>query len=257
MRFAGFDIGSRTLKLVILEDEILVSEVILPNNYNFEQQVKELLPPGSYDYLIGTGYGRHYFDTWEKADTVSEIKAFASGVHWHIPGELTLLDIGGQDTKAIALDIKGRINKFVMNDKCAAGTGRFLEIMAGALNLEIAEFGNIALTAQQAEKINNTCTVFAESEVISMLSRGAKVSEIALGIHNSIVDRALSLLHRVGVYKRLILAGGVARNAAIVELLKQRLGKEVIVPPRAQLMGAWGSALLAAKEWRQKNDLSG
>ncbi|MCF7919466.1 MAG: acyl-CoA dehydratase activase [Candidatus Cloacimonetes bacterium] len=257
MRFAGFDIGSRTLKLVILNENGMIEEKILPNKYNFELQVKDLLPPDSYDYLVGTGYGRHYFDNWENAETISEIKAFAAGVNWYHKGELTILDIGGQDTKAISLDPAGKMKKFAMNDKCAAGTGRFLEIMAGALNLELSEFGNIALTAKRAEKINNMCTVFAESEVISTLSRGALASEVALGIHNSIVERAIGLLNRVGISQSLVFVGGVAKNPALAYLFRQRLDGEVIVPENAQLMGAWGSAIIARKLWRQNNDLSG
>ncbi|MCF7911421.1 MAG: acyl-CoA dehydratase activase [Candidatus Cloacimonetes bacterium] len=247
MRYAGFDLGSRTLKLVIMEDDKLVWQQVMPNQYNFQKQVQAMLPAGSYDYLVATGYGRHYFDNWQNAATISEIKAFAAGVNYIHSGELTILDIGGQDTKAISLDNRGKIKKFVMNDKCAAGTGRFLEIMAAALNLEIAEFGDIALTASYAEKINSMCTVFAESEVISTLSRGAKPADVALGIHNSIVDRACGLVRKVGINGKLIFVGGVARNSAVAHLLQKNLDSEVIVPPDAQLMGALGCAVLADK----------
>lgn len=256
MRFAGFDIGSRTLKLVILENDRVIEKKLMPNKYDFDKQVNEMLTDCEYDYLVATGYGRHYFDDWEKTETISEIKAFSAGVNWHYPGELTILDIGGQDTKAISLDKNGRMKKFVMNDKCAAGTGRFLEIMAAALNLDIGEFGSTALLAEKAEKINSMCTVFAESEVISSLSRGADPKEVALGIHNSIVDRAIGLINKVKAGDRLVFAGGVSRNPAVAEQLEQKLGVELIIPENGQLLGAWGSAVLAKQKWEKKNDIS-
>jgi len=164
-----------------------------------------------------------------------------------LPECRTILDIGGQDTKVILLDKNGRMQKFVMNDKCAAGTGRFLEIMANALNYRIDDFGKSAELAISDEKINNMCTVFAESEVISLLSRGAKREEVARGIHRSIVTRSISLLQKTGIEGKIAFVGGVAFNPAMKHLLEEELGIPIIVPENPQIIGALGCAIHGIK----------
>lgn len=195
----GIDLGSRTAKIVVSEASKIIKTEVIKNTFNHAETTARLLSGIKYDHLTATGYGRHYFDEKENCTIISEIKAFSIGVRHFYPEARTILDIGGQDTKVISLDARGRMKKFVMNDKCAAGTGRFLEIMAHALNYEMAEFGLAALSADKSEKINNMCTVFAESEVISLLSKGASRQAVALGIHKSIASRALgqmlSLIH--------------------------------------------------------------
>jgi len=199
IRSAGVDIGSRTVKLVIVEDGNVVHQLVQKNQFDHKAQVEAMLEGLDYDILTATGYGRHNFEASEDTQIITEIKAFALGCNKLFPECRTILDIGGQDTKAISLDKRGRIKKFIMNDRCAAGTGRFLEIMANALNYSLEDFGDAAAAAELSEKINNMCTVFAESEVISTLTRGAKRESVALGIHESIVDRSVGLLDRVGL----------------------------------------------------------
>jgi predicted CoA-substrate-specific enzyme activase len=240
---AGIDIGSRTVKLVTVADgEIMVARKA-QNTYNPVAVAKMLLEGISYDRLTATGYGRHIIKKHIDCDIVSEIKAFASGVRAVFPECRAVLDIGGQDTKTSALSVDGRVLKFEMNDKCAAGTGRFIEVMANAMDFSIEDFGVVALQAESAAKITNMCTVFAESEVISLINNGAKRDEVALGIHDAITRRVLTMLGRLPAFQNLVFAGGVARNVCIRHLLQQNLKIPVLVPDDPQIIGALGAAL--------------
>ena len=163
------------------------------------------------------------------------------------PGISTVLDIGGQDCKVISLFENGKIRKFEMNDRCAAGTGKFLEIMAATLGFSLDELGDHALQSTNELKINSMCTVFAESEVISLISKGADRNEIAMALHKSVANRAGSMLRRVGANGRLVFAGGVAKNACMVELLKMQLQQDIFVPDNPQIVGALGASLLASE----------
>jgi predicted CoA-substrate-specific enzyme activase len=207
MLSAGIDIGSRTVKLVVVQKGEI--KVIRKANNTFDPVAvgKELLRDVKYDLLTATGYGRHIFKQHFECTVISEIKAFAAGAINLFPDCQAILDIGGQDTKVSFLTGEGRVMKFEMNDKCAAGTGRFLEIMAGAMNYKIEDFGEAALQAKSACKISNMCTVFAESEVISLLNSGAKRDEVALGIHEAITKRALSMLGRLPAFNSMVFAG--------------------------------------------------
>lgn len=240
---AGIDIGSRTIKLAVFENGVIASAKKIPTTYNPLQSCEELLQGVNYDTMTATGYGRHLFKNYYKCNVITEIKAFALGASYINPECRTVLDIGGQDTKAISIDSKGGIVKFEMNDKCAAGTGRFLEIMAAALGYNYGEFAAFALNAQKAEPINNMCTVFAESEVISLVTRGVARDEIALGIHKSIISRAVNLLKKVSVKDVLVFAGGVALNPCVLELLKRELGVSIFIPEDPQIVGALGCAV--------------
>jgi len=186
MIHAGIDIGSRTVKLAIVENGEIKELKKTINSYNPLETCREILSGVKYDNLTATGYGRHMIKNYMTCSVVSEIKAFAVGARKVCDSCRTVLDIGGQDTKAISIDERGRLSRFEMNDKCAAGTGRFLEIMAAALGYRFEDFASDALSAEKAESINNTCTVFAESEVISLVTRGVPRNEISLGIHKSI-----------------------------------------------------------------------
>lgn len=239
---AGLDIGSRTLKLVLMQKNEIIHHEVHPNAFHADQ-AREVLQNHRYDVLTATGYGRHQLTSYPGTHVISEIKAFALGVHHLYPGCRTILDIGGQDTKVIRLDAAGRMQKFIMNDKCAAGTGRFLEIMALAMNIPLEDFGSVAQSVESSEKINSMCAVFAESEVISLLSRGASRADVARGIHQSIVSRAASLLQKVGVTQDVVFVGGVARNEAMVALLQKELGVPVHTPRNPQIIGALGGAL--------------
>jgi predicted CoA-substrate-specific enzyme activase len=243
LKRAGIDIGSRTIKLVIVENESIIFSRALENSFNPMKKCHDLLKQVEYNSIVATGYGRHLFANHYKCGTMSEIKAFARGAKAILPTCQTILDIGGQDTKVISLDDSGNILKFEMNDKCAAGTGRFLEIMAMSLGYSLPEFSAQACSAQIAEKINSMCTVFAESEVISLVAQGAAPAAVALGIHHSIAARAISMLQRIPVHDDLVFAGGVALNPCICKILSDKLQKNIIVPKDPQIIGALGSAL--------------
>jgi (R)-2-hydroxyacyl-CoA dehydratese activating ATPase len=247
VKSAGIDIGSRTVKVAVTNEGggLILSRKAL-NSHDPIEKVKELLDGVSYDSIAATGYGRHLIKDLLGCPVISEIKAFALGARSVFPRCRTILDIGGQDTKAISLTEAGDIQKFEMNDKCAAGTGRFLEVMAVALGFTLDNFASAALSAKKAEKINSMCTVFAESEVISLTARGAARDEVALAIHKAIVSRSVALLRRVSPADEIIFAGGVALNDCVRRLVGHELGKPVFVAPDPQIIGAVGAALFAA-----------
>jgi (R)-2-hydroxyacyl-CoA dehydratese activating ATPase len=240
---AGIDIGSRTVKVCLIEDGNPTFSAIAENSFEPLDICRRLLDGLKYDTITATGYGRHLFASHYNCETITEIKAFALGVGAGINNCRTILDIGGQDIKAIALDDKLHVIKFEMNDRCSAGTGRFLEIMAMALGCGMEEFSELALKSTSSVKINSMCTVFAESEVISLLSQGAKREEVAAGIHVSIISKVKSMLQRVGVREQLVFVGGVARNRAVVRILEKTFGISVAIPDDPQIMGALGCAI--------------
>lgn len=247
MRAAGIDIGSRTVKFVMIEDGAVILARKCLTSHDPVSDARSVIDSAKYDVLVGTGYGRHLVREHLDCAVISEIKAFAVGSHVIRPSSRAILDIGGQDTKAISLNDRGEMNKFEMNDRCAAGTGRFLEIMACALGYTLEEFSEAALSAGRAEKISSMCTVFAESEVISLTARGALRHEVALGIHKTIVGRSTALLQRIAPSGEIFFAGGVALNNCVRELIASELGRPVFVPPDPQIVGALGAALHAAK----------
>jgi predicted CoA-substrate-specific enzyme activase len=243
MRSVGIDIGSRTVKLVVMESNKVFLSFRADSSYDPLAVSKEMLNGISYDTLVATGYGRHMFSEHYECQVISEIKAFATGARVLFPDCEAILDIGGQDTKAISLDENGRVLKFEMNDRCAAGTGRFLEIMAAALHYPLADFGKAALQTQKAERISSMCTVFAESEVISLLTRGARREEVALGIHEAVIQRIIGMLGRLSPIPSLVFAGGVAHNQCIRHLLTKNLGIPLLIPEEPQIVGALGAAV--------------
>lgn len=207
-------------------------------------RARELLD-GHDGSTVATGYGRHLAREKLGLPVITEIKAHALGASRLFPQCRTVIDIGGQDSKVIRVE-KGRQVNFEMNDRCAAGTGRFLEVMAMTLGYTLAEFGSEALKAQESASINSMCTVFSESEVVSLIAAGKSKQSIALGLHESIVNRLLALVGRVGVESPVVLAGGVARNPCIRALLERRLGVSLLVPDDPQIVGALGVALSAS-----------
>lgn len=245
MKYAGIDIGSRTTKLAVLEDGKLVFSNISMTTHNPLETAQELMNRVEFDAIHATGYGRHLIKGHLGCPVISEITAFARGSRFFAGDCSAILDIGGQDTKAIALNNEGHMNKFEMNEKCAAGTGRFLEVMATALGFTLEEFSKAALSAGKAVQINNMCTVFAESEVVSLTSRGASRDEVALGIHKAIVSRSAGLLKRIASSGKVFFAGGVARNNCMKILLEDEIKRPVFVPPDPQIVGAIGAALSA------------
>lgn len=251
IKSAGIDIGSRTVKVVLVEDGQMTLTRKRENSFDPLAVCEALLDGLSYDIMTATGYGRHLFCDHFDCEVISEIKAFTLGSRFLFPPCRTVLDIGGQDMKAMVLEPDGRVRKFEMNDKCAAGTGRFLEMMAMALGCSLGDLGELALSAQNGEKINSMCTVFAESEVVSMLARGAAREDVALGVHRAIVDRSMTMLERVGIEDDVVFVGGVALNPCVHKLLERACGRPVTVPDDPQVVGALGCALHGAAHARQ------
>jgi len=248
MRTAGIDIGSRTIKLVTIEGGEIIHSLLADTTHDPLEQCERLMAKTSFDSILATGYGRHFFETHFDVSTVTEIKAFARGAKALFPACRTILDIGGQDTKVIALDEKGNVFKFEMNDRCAAGTGMFLEVIAQTLGYDLDEFGKEALNARGSVQISSMCTVFAQSEVTSRLAKRKKREDIARGIHVAILNRTLSLLKRVSTAPDIIFAGGVAKNPCIRYLLAEALVQEIKIPEDPQMVGAYGAALIASDQ---------
>lgn len=245
MSTAGLDIGSRTIALVELDAGEVVFCEIRDTTHDPLQQCLDLLDGRSPDRLIATGYGRHLARANFAHEVVTEIKAFALGCHHFFPECRTILDIGGQDTKAISVSPSGAVADFQMNDRCAAGTGKFLEVMAMALGLTLQQFGELAMRAGASHKISSMCTVFAESEVTGLIARNLPREEIARGLHEAVCDRSLALLKRVGIQRELVFAGGVAKNPCLRALLEERMGYKLLIPEEPQMVGALGAALSA------------
>jgi predicted CoA-substrate-specific enzyme activase len=250
---AGVDVGStQTKALIIDETKEIVSRSLTETGANVvraaEKAFEEALRDGDLreeevEYVVGTGYGR-YKVTFGNTQ-VTEISCHGRGAVHMFPGTRTVVDMGGQDTKAIRVAPTGEIMDFCMNDKCAAGTGRFLGAASSALDIPIDELGPTALRGERPVKISTTCTVFAESEVLSWLGKGKKIEDILLGVHQSIAARSAGLLRRVGIEEEVTFTGGVALNLAMIEALNDRLALLVNVSEESHYMGALGAALFA------------
>ncbi|HCL4437020.1 2-hydroxyglutaryl-CoA dehydratase [Clostridium botulinum] len=251
----GLDIGSTTSKGVIIKNgKEIVASVLVPVGTGTSgplKLIKELkeksnLTEKDIEKTVVTGYGRIQYKDADKQ--ISELSCHAKGVAFLIPGARTIIDIGGQDAKAMKLNDKGKLINFIMNDKCAAGTGRFLDVMAGVLETDVSKLGEISEKSTKEVSISSTCTVFAESEVISHLSANAKKEDIVAGIHTSVVRRVSTLAMRVGIEDQVVMVGGVARNKGIVKAMEKELGHDIKVPELAQLTGALGAAIYAFEE---------
>lgn len=251
----GIDIGSTTCKAVILHNgcEIVARSLVpLGTGTTGPQRVfSEVLSLGSIERkdvarIIATGYGRLGFK--EADNQKSEISCHARGVRFLMPAARTVIDIGGQDVKALRLNDRGMPLSFAMNDKCAAGTGRFLDVMARVMNVGIEDLGPLSEAATTEVSISNTCTVFAESEVISKLAADVRLADLAAGIHASVAKRVAALARRNGIEPDVAMSGGVALNSGIVRALSRELGTQVLVHADGQLAGAIGAALFAYQE---------
>ena len=250
---AGIDIGSRSIELVCLRDGRIAFSRRLATTFDPLAQIYAIAEGLQLSRIVATGYGRALAAqalcsrATGKVDSITEIKAYSLGTAALAPEARTILDIGGQDTKAISLGGDGRVLKFEMNDRCAAGTGKFLEHVANVFQIPIEEFGAYALEGDKALTINSMCTVFAETEATSLMARGHKPQNIALGLHASIIKRTINMLGRVGLKPPLAFAGGVAKNPCILKLLTDALGESLIVPEEPDMVGAYGAALHALK----------
>ncbi|HEY82134.1 MAG TPA: 2-hydroxyglutaryl-CoA dehydratase [Dehalococcoidia bacterium] len=211
-------------------------------NRVMEQALKQAeLPFEEITYVIATGYGRINVPFADRQ--ITELTCHARGVTSLFPSARTALDIGGQDAKGLKIK-DGKLTNFVMNDKCAAGTGRFLEVIAKTLGLKLEELGDISLKSQNRVNISNTCTIFAQQEVISRLSEGVPVEDIVAGLHEAIASRAVGMLRRLGIEGDVVFTGGVAKNKGVVRAVQENLGHQVLVPDDPLISGALGAALL-------------
>lgn len=247
--FAGIDIGSTMTKVVIMDNGIISSVMgsTGPEQRRLANKVMEKalhrvnLSFKEITYLVATGYGRINVPFADKQ--ITEITCHAKGAAHLFPEAKTIIDIGGQDSKAIKIQ-NGRPIDFVMNDKCAAGTGRFLEVTADALGIPIQQMGPIALNAKNPAQISNICTVFAEQEVVARLAEGVPLDDLVAGILESLASRISRMVNRLKVEKELVITGGGAKNVGLVKALSEKLGCAALVPPEPLLTGAVGAALL-------------
>ncbi len=246
----GLDVGSATVKIVAVDTGgRLAWHRLEPAEPRIEDQAARMLAcarqetaAGPFTPLVATGCGRGLVQQANRR--VTEITCHARGIYRELQHGGTLIDIGGQDSKIISIGPKGDVIDFAMNDKCAAGTGRFLENTARRLHVELQQMGAVALAAAEEAQISSTCTVFAESEIVSLIAHGVPVDAILRGLHRSLIKRIIAMLHTVGLVPPLMLSGGVVQNAAIRFMLEQESGAPVVLPRHPQLMGAYGAALL-------------
>lgn len=250
---SGVDVGSTQTKAVIInESGEIVGRALVDTGANVIQAAEKAhefaledanIREEEVEYVIGTGYGR-YRVTFGNTQ-VTEISCHARGAVHMFPNTRTVLDMGGQDTKAININSTGEIVDFCMNDKCAAGTGRFLGAASAALDIPLPELGSTALEAERPVRISTTCTVFAESEVLSWLGKGKKIEDILWGVHQSIASRSVGLMRRVGIEEEITFTGGVAKNVGMIKALQDSLETRLNVSEESHFMGALGAALFA------------
>jgi len=249
----GVDVGSTQTKAVIINEKREIvgralidtgADVIQAAHNAFDQALANMgLSRAQVGYVIGTGYGRYKVTFGDRQ--VTEISCHGRGAAHMFPDTQTVIDMGGQDTKAIRVKQSGEIVDFCMNDKCAAGTGRFLGAAANALDIPLGELGQVSLGSDKPVRISTTCTVFAEAEVLSWLGKGKKVEDILWGVHQSIAARAIGLLRRVGIVEQVTFTGGVAKNVGMIKALEEKLETKLNVSPESHFMGALGAALFA------------
>lgn len=255
--YVGVDVGSSYIKIIILDaDKNVLANETEPMGISYSDISRQMLERiltkmgltlNDVGFIVATGYGRKLLPFANL--TITEIQCHAKGVHWLYPDTQMVIDIGGQDSKVILMDKMGHVINFVMNNKCAAGTGRFLEVMSRALQLSLPEMNSLALKVGNYAAISSVCTVFAESEVISMLASGYKVDEIVRGIFESVAQRIMGLAGRVigsrTDIERIAMTGGAAQNVALVKSLERIMSKPILVPADPQMMGALGACLVA------------
>ena len=249
----GVDVGSTQTKAIILnEQKGVVGRSLIATGANVTRAAERAfalaleeagLKPEDIAYVVGTGYGR-YKVTFGDAQ-ITEISCHARGAHFLFPLTRTVIDMGGQDTKAIKVGEEGQVEDFSMNDKCAAGTGRFLAAAAEVLGLSLDDIGGISLTAQKPVRLSSVCTVFVESDIMSYLAQGKKIEDILRGVHTSIAARTVSLVRRVGLVEEVTFTGGVSRNIGMVTALEEKVGVKINVSPQSHFMGALGAGLFA------------
>jgi len=262
--FAGVDIGSTMTKVALIDESSnLVSAVKGPTGPEHRQLANEVMRQAlekvslqidDISCIVATGYGRVNVPFADRQ--ITELSCHARGVSSIFPNVRTAIDIGGQDAKCMKID-NGRLVSFVMNDKCAAGTGRFLEVTAATLGVRLEDMGDIALKATKRIQISNLCTIFAQQEVVALLSRGERLEDIVAGLHNALASRVAALAQRLGIEPDLVLTGGGAKNTGMVRAVKESLGRELLVPEEPLLTGALGAAILAGETYMKAVAASG
>lgn len=255
---AGVDIGSTASKALLVRGLEVLGQAIGQSSVNPARTARSVfeaacggagVEPGDVSRIVGTGYGRAKVGFAD--DNVSEISCHAVGAHFLVPDARTIIDIGGQDCKAIALEDNGTLKNFAMNEKCAAGTGRFLEMMTRVLEIRIEDLEELDAESENPVSISNVCSVFAESEVINLVNEGAHIPDIVRGLHNSLTNRIAVLVNRVGLREPVVATGGVAKNAGVVRALENKLGAEITPVPDGfdpQIIGALGAAVVAGRK---------
>ncbi len=251
----GVDVGSLCTKTVILDggNNVLAYDIMRSGHYYkgaAEESIDNVLKTAGLrkediGYILGTGYGRGAVSSAD--GQVTEITCHARGATRLFPGVHTVIDIGGQDSKVIGIGDNARVTNFVMNDKCAAGTGRFLEVMALALSVDIGEMGDLFFASDKKVEVSSMCTVFAESEVISLFAQGHKKADIAAGIADSIARRIVGMVGQVGLKEEVIMSGGVAKNAGVAHAIGERIGAKLLIADEPQIVGALGAAIIASE----------
>lgn len=250
---AGCDIGSLTAKAVILKDgKMLASEVILASAQP-EKSARDVMSRAveaagikmeDIKYSVGTGYGRKHISFANALE--SEIACHGRGAVWQVPSARTVVDIGGQDAKAIRVDEKGNVERYVYNDKCASGTGRFLEIIADSLDIKLDDMGALSEKSSEKLTLSNQCVVFAETEIISLVNEGKEIADIVSALHQAVANRAASLARGILVAPDAVMTGGVAKNTGMFGALQRALGVKLHKVENPQINGALGAALFAA-----------
>jgi len=249
----GIDVGSVAAKAVIFDGRNIIAKEIMPTGWSpkesgialYEKLIEAAnINKSDIGAIVGTGYGRIALPFIDRK--VTEITCHGKGAHYLDAGVRTVIDIGGQDSKVIRLDAEGNIVDFLMNDKCAAGTGRFLQVMAHALELDVSQLSEIGRGAEP-QNINSMCTVFAESEVISLMAGGASKESIAAGLLQSVCKKTYSLVSKVGVENKVFFSGGVSKNPLLKEYLSEKLGVEILSSEFSQFLGAIGAAIIGYK----------
>jgi len=256
--YIGIDAGASATKAVIVDKKgKIVSYSIVPSGINFKTSSEKALEKAlekatlglkDVTYTVSTGYGRALVNS--KA-TSSEIVCVSRGVHKLFPSVRTIIDVGGQDSKAVRIEEDGKVSNFVMNDKCAAGTGRFLEVMSNVLGKPINELSVLHFKSSKPVKISSTCTVFAESEVISHISKGSEIADVIAGLHKAIAERIYNMSSRIGFEKDLAFTGGVAKNQGFVDALSKKIGLPPTLPAEPQIICGYGAALAAIKKYEK------
>jgi len=255
MIFAGIDAGSRAIKIIVINDnfEIIASGIV---DQGVEQNILTLnlfktllkenhLSRSKISIIVATGYGRNMVDFADT--TITEITCHSYGVRHLIPNARTIIDIGGQDSKLIKLNTDGGVRDFTMNDRCAAGTGRFLEVVAERLGVKLEQLGEMAEKSKSFVTINSTCVVFAETEIIGLLASGASVNDIVAGVQSAIANRIATMVGR-NIEEPIIFTGGVAKIPGMNSALEKALNHPTIIAPEPQFTGALGAAILASKQ---------